>query len=172
MAVYTSKNPDFRLPPSPETPIIMVGPGTGLAPFRAFVQHRLLSASEARAPPGEAVLFFGCRRRDQDFLYRDLLEGWHETGAIQLRTAFSRETSNKVLAASPCTYRQYCSTINWQYKSRTDIDSSTVLTRLCGIFPATTLGTSVRNVARTDGELRWVKSTQIPACISLLQYSR
>jgi len=96
VAVYTSKNPDFRLPPSPETPIIMVGPGTGLAPFRAFVQHRLLSASEARAPPGEAVLFFGCRRRDQDFLYRDLLEGWHETGAIQLRTAFSRETSNKV----------------------------------------------------------------------------
>ncbi len=48
-------------------PIIMVGPGTGLAPFRAFIQHRQLgSAPEAK---GEAVLYFGCRHRVKDFLY-------------------------------------------------------------------------------------------------------
>jgi sulfite reductase alpha subunit-like flavoprotein len=48
-------------------PIIMVGPGTGLAPFRAFIQHRQLGpTSEAK---GEAVLYFGCRHRAKDFLY-------------------------------------------------------------------------------------------------------
>jgi hypothetical protein len=80
--VYISKNPDFRLPADPLTPIIMVGPGTGLAPFRSFILHRLLeqqqqqhgkrpqqqSADEAAAGVerlGPMVLYFGCRRRDQ-----------------------------------------------------------------------------------------------------------
>jgi sulfite reductase (NADPH) flavoprotein alpha-component len=84
--VYVAKNPDFRLPgaavfcvvcaelaehahcaASLAVPIIMVGPGTGLAPFRAFIQHRQLGpAPEAK---GEAVLYFGCRHRAKDFLY-------------------------------------------------------------------------------------------------------
>ena len=188
MPVYVSKNPDFRLPPDPATPVIMVGPGTGLAPFRAFMQERLLGAKtladtpnqtpDARGDPsaasaapfaaangdggspaeatepaasqssatavasdtvevpvhpvdpetnggeehsiarqpstnaatwdsgtqagqgarqgsaaalGQAVLYFGCRRRDQDYLYGDLLEGWAVAGALTLFTAFSRE---------------------------------------------------------------------------------
>jgi sulfite reductase alpha subunit-like flavoprotein len=70
MPVFISKNPDFRLPADPATPIIMVGPGTGLAPFRAFIQHRLLEqqaqgADAADQPVGQMVLYFGCRRSDQ-----------------------------------------------------------------------------------------------------------
>lgn len=162
LPVYVSKNPDFRLPPSAATPIIMVGPGTGLAPFRAFVQHRILSAgggggdseselgqtgggggggkgvqptdaaeaadsaaelpqshapspasseaSYSEAAPeaasavaaaaadavksdatGAALLFFGCRRSDQDYLYGSLLQGWADAGLLELHTAFSRQ---------------------------------------------------------------------------------
>lgn len=117
LPVFISKNPDFRLPADPAAPIIMVGPGTGLAPFRAFIQHRLLQQAAAQqaqraagagsddssggggGAPGAAAaaalgamhLFFGCRRRDQDFLYGDQLSAWHGSGAITLHTAFSRE---------------------------------------------------------------------------------
>lgn len=93
--VFITTNPDFRLPTSRQTPIIMVGPGTGLAPFRAFVLQRTLEAAKegpaAEGAPGPAVLYFGCRRRDQDFLYGALLEQWHAEGTITLHTAFSRE---------------------------------------------------------------------------------
>jgi sulfite reductase alpha subunit-like flavoprotein len=170
--VFISKNPDFRLPPDPATPVIMVGPGTGLAPFRSFIVHRLIEAgadpatigadaevqqeqqqqqqkkggekghTKAKAANGVAangvaangvaangslaaayeatngaamngaadvvagsgdqgqqrqwgfgptVLYFGCRRRDQDYLYGSDLERWAAAGAVELHTAFSRE---------------------------------------------------------------------------------
>lgn len=54
-----------RLPADATAPIIMVGPGTGLAPFRAFIQQRVLEAECSGAEPGEMVLYFGCRRSDQ-----------------------------------------------------------------------------------------------------------
>lgn len=92
--VYVSPNPDFRLPPNPSTPIVMVGPGTGLAPFRAFLLQRILECQEAA--PGPAALFFGCRRRDQDFLYGSLLEEWAAKGWVRLFTAFSRAQGQKV----------------------------------------------------------------------------
>jgi sulfite reductase (NADPH) flavoprotein alpha-component len=94
LPVYVHANPDFRLPADAATPIVMVGPGTGLAPFRAFLQQRILGAAAAGAAaprPGRATLFFGCRRRDQDFLYGPLLEAWAAEGAVELVTAFSRE---------------------------------------------------------------------------------
>lgn len=90
--VYVSKNPDFRLPTDPSLPIVMVGPGTGLAPFRSFLKERTLSGK----PFGPAALFFGCRRRDQDYLYGDLLEAWHREGVVHLVNAFSREGKEKV----------------------------------------------------------------------------
>ncbi|WIA38912.1 hypothetical protein OEZ86_005065 [Tetradesmus obliquus] len=103
LPVFISKNPDFRLPEDLTTPIIMVGPGTGLAPFRAFIQQRLLQqqqqgegAGSSSSSVGPMHLFFGCRRRDQDFLYGQQLQAWHEAGAITLHTAFSRESGQKV----------------------------------------------------------------------------
>jgi sulfite reductase alpha subunit-like flavoprotein len=79
----------------------MVGPGTGLAPFRSFILQRLLEQQEeGQAQCGAMHLFFGCRRRDQDFLYGPTLTGWHDDGAITLHTAFSREGPNKVRGGS------------------------------------------------------------------------
>jgi sulfite reductase (NADPH) flavoprotein alpha-component len=90
--VYIYENPDFRLPDDDLTPIIMVGPGTGVAPFRAFLQQRI----QSNATCGENILFFGSRRRDQDFLYGDELTQWQESGKLSLITAFSREQDEKV----------------------------------------------------------------------------
>jgi NADPH-ferrihemoprotein reductase len=81
----------FRLPPDARTPVILVGPGTGVAPMRAFLHER--RALRARgAAVGEAVLFFGCRRRGEDFILRGELESFLADGTLSaLHTAFSRE---------------------------------------------------------------------------------
>ncbi|CCM01900.1 uncharacterized protein FIBRA_03971 [Fibroporia radiculosa] len=91
----------FRLPTNPKSPVIMVGPGTGVAPFRGFVQERVAMARrtiekngvEGLADWGNIRLYFGCRRSDQDFLYKD---EWTEYakelhGKFTMRCAFSRQ---------------------------------------------------------------------------------
>jgi NADPH-ferrihemoprotein reductase len=78
--------------------MIMVGPGTGVAPFRGFLQARraAIKANPAQTP-GQAWLFFGCRHRDQDYLYKEELEAMAEDGTIShLVTAFSREEGEKM----------------------------------------------------------------------------
>ncbi|KKY26869.1 putative nadph-cytochrome p450 reductase [Diplodia seriata] len=91
------RHSNFKLPTDPSKPIIMVGPGTGAAPFRGFVQER---AAQARAGEnvGKTVLFFGCRRRDEDFLYKEEWEQYQKDlgDKFEMHTAFSREGPNKV----------------------------------------------------------------------------
>eukprot|EP01023_Acetabularia_acetabulum_P032222 TRINITY_DN3009_c0_g1_i7.p1 TRINITY_DN3009_c0_g1~~TRINITY_DN3009_c0_g1_i7.p1 ORF type:complete len:556 (+),score=99.54 TRINITY_DN3009_c0_g1_i7:490-2157(+) len=93
--VYITANPEFRLPLDITTPIIMVGPGTGLAPFRAFIIQRMYESKQEKKQCGTMVLYFGCRRHDQDYLYGDDLEKWGTEGVIKLYTAFSREDPGK-----------------------------------------------------------------------------
>jgi len=79
----------FRLPEDPATPLIMVGPGTGLAPFRGFLRERAALGRQGRAL-GPAMLFFGCRRADEDFLYAEELQGYAADDLVDLQVAFSR----------------------------------------------------------------------------------
>jgi len=88
----------FRLPDDAAVPIIMVGPGTGLAPFRGFLQERAALRAKG-ASLGPAMLFFGCRHPDQDYLYADELKAFAADGITELHTAFSR-------AEGPKTYVQ------------------------------------------------------------------
>ncbi|KAJ8976258.1 hypothetical protein NQ317_000820, partial [Molorchus minor] len=85
----------FRLPIKPQTPIIMIGPGTGLAPFRGFIQERNHAKEEGKQV-GETILYFGCRRRAEDFIYEEELVEYEKNGTLKLHLAFSRDQPHKV----------------------------------------------------------------------------
>ncbi|WGU94968.1 bifunctional cytochrome P450/NADPH--P450 reductase [Paenibacillus dendritiformis] len=89
----------FLLPEQADTPMIMVGPGTGVAPFRGFLQARRALKQEGKTL-GEAHLYFGCRNPEYDYLYREELEQYERDGFVRLHTAFSR------VANKPKTYVQ------------------------------------------------------------------
>ena len=90
--VFSEHNDNFRLPANDETPIIMVGPGTGIAPFRAFLQER-----DAREASGKNWLFFGNPHFTQDFLYQVEIQGYLKSGLLtKVDVAFSRDQAEKV----------------------------------------------------------------------------
>jgi sulfite reductase (NADPH) flavoprotein alpha-component len=90
--VYVENNDNFRLPADPTIPIIMVGPGTGIAPFRAFMQER--DSTEAE---GKNWLFFGNPNFTQDFLYQTEWQGYLKSGLLsKISLAFSRDQANKI----------------------------------------------------------------------------
>ncbi|MDQ0395320.1 sulfite reductase subunit alpha [Labrys monachus] len=91
LKVYVQKAHGFRLPDDPQTPVIMVGPGTGVAPFRAFLQER--AAIGAR---GRNWLFFGHQHRDHDFLYEEEFAAMRRSGHLsRLSLAWSRDAAGK-----------------------------------------------------------------------------
>lgn len=88
--IQTSHN--FRLPEDPHVPLIMVGPGTGIAPFRAFLQERFLHSQSQ----GQHWLFFGEWNQDYDFFYQEEWEYFKTRGNLRLEIAFSRDQTHKV----------------------------------------------------------------------------
>ncbi|MCF7786607.1 MAG: flavodoxin domain-containing protein [Prosthecobacter sp.] len=90
--IYFHPANHFRLPTDLTKPVIMVGPGTGIAPFRAFLEER-----QATQAPGKNWLFFGDQKRASDFLYHDQIIEWVQNGHLtRLDTAFSRDQEEKI----------------------------------------------------------------------------
>ncbi|WFO50616.1 assimilatory sulfite reductase (NADPH) flavoprotein subunit [Aeromonas veronii] len=90
--VFVEHNDNFRLPANPDTPVIMVGPGTGIAPFRAFMQER-----ETQGAEGKNWLFFGNPHFTQDFLYQVEWQRYVKSGLLsKISLAFSRDQANKI----------------------------------------------------------------------------
>lgn len=90
--VYVHRNPNFRLPENPETPVLMIGPGTGVAPFRSFLEER-----EELEASGKTWLFFGDQHFRSDFLYQVDWQRWLNDGILtKMDVAFSRDTAEKV----------------------------------------------------------------------------
>jgi len=92
MPIFLHANGNFRLPEDTNAPVLMIGPGTGIAPFRAFLEER-----QARGEKGDNWLFFGEQRSATDFLYKDDLEGMLKNGVLtRMDTAFSRDQEKKI----------------------------------------------------------------------------
>ena len=92
VGVYVQRSAHFHLPADDATPLIMIGPGTGIAPFRAFLEER-----ESRSATGRNWLFFGDRHAATDYLYREQLEAWSRSGLLtHLSLAWSRDSEHKV----------------------------------------------------------------------------
>jgi sulfite reductase (NADPH) flavoprotein alpha-component len=90
--VFIEHNDNFRLPANGDTPVIMIGPGTGIAPFRAFMQER-----EATTASGDNWLFFGDQTFTQDFLYQTEWQGYVKSGLLtNIDLAFSRDQAEKI----------------------------------------------------------------------------
>ena len=87
-------NPGFQLPEGTTTPIIMVGAGSGVAPFRGFAQELSLRGGE-QSERAQVLLFFGCSHPEVDFLYRGEFAQWEREGILQVRPAFSKPTEGK-----------------------------------------------------------------------------
>jgi sulfite reductase (NADPH) flavoprotein alpha-component len=92
LPIFLTANQNFKLPEDGSAPVIMVGPGTGIAPFRAFLEER-----QAKGASGDNWLFFGDQHRADDFLYEEQLTAMQKDGTLtRLDTAFSRDQAEKI----------------------------------------------------------------------------
>ena len=89
--IYVQPAHYFALPPDDTTPMIMVGPGTGVAPYRAFMQERLVKGAQ-----GKNWLFFGERNRKTDYFYEEDWSQWTAQGKLKIDLAFSRDQPEKI----------------------------------------------------------------------------
>ncbi|XP_048466571.1 methionine synthase reductase isoform X2 [Rhincodon typus] len=103
ISIFSRHNPFFHLPAVMAAPIIMVGPGTGIAPFIGFLQHRQKQKEEnPDFASGETWLFYGCRHHDRDYLFRNELKGFQDNGTLtQLKVCFSRDLPKDTTAGKP-----------------------------------------------------------------------
>ncbi|MCL4130111.1 UNVERIFIED_CONTAM: hypothetical protein GTU68_053880 [Idotea baltica] len=85
----------FRLPNKTNVPVLMIGPGTGIAPFRGFIQERNFYKENGKEV-GKTVLYFGCRYKSQDYIYEEELKEYTGNNLLELHVAFSREQAHKV----------------------------------------------------------------------------
>jgi cytochrome P450/NADPH-cytochrome P450 reductase len=145
----------FRLPDEDSVPIIMIGPGTGLAPFRGFLQERA-ARKAGGAVLGPAILLFGCRHPDQDYLYADELKAFAASGITELHTAFSR-------ADGPKTYVQ--DLVAAQQDRIWDLIEQGAIIYVCGdggkmepdVKAALVAIYRQRKAAEADAALRWIE---------------
>jgi cytochrome P450/NADPH-cytochrome P450 reductase len=145
----------FRLPDDASVPIIMVGPGTGLAPFRGFLQERAARKAKG-AVLGPAMLFFGCRHPDQDFLYADELKAFAAHGIAELHIAFSR-------GEGPKTYVQHL--VAAQKERLWDLIEQGAIVYVCGdgsrmepdVKAALVAIYRERSGADADAGVRWIE---------------
>lgn len=139
----------FRLPLQASTPVIMVGPGTGFAPFRAFMQEGRLMKEEQGKDLRDWILFFGCRHSEKDYIYKSFIEAAVNDGVIStLHTAFSREHEKKVYVQDIMRQKDVSDEI-WNL-----IDKKGAYFYLCG---ATNMGRTVKEVvtkiAQNNGKM-------------------
>jgi cytochrome P450/NADPH-cytochrome P450 reductase len=137
-----SSKDTFSLPNDPSVPLILISAGTGFSPFRGFLQERK-AKREAGETIGETVLFFGCRRSDEDFIYQDELENYTKEGVLaRLYTAFSRNAEQ-----SPLKYVQHQLLANaseiWNMMHPSDPKVKPAAIYICG---GTSMSRDVRSV--------------------------
>ncbi|KAM9827137.1 methionine synthase reductase [Neosynchiropus ocellatus] len=133
--IHVSLRPNcsFRAPTDPSVPFIMVGPGTGVAPFIGFLQQREFQRLQnPDADFGETWLFFGCRHRDRDYLFRDELEGFVSNKTLNhLKVCFSRESEEDRDTAAHPKYVQHNMLLHSQQITNILFDRSGLL-YVCG----------------------------------------
>mmetsp|Transcript_18297 Transcript_18297/g.29510 ORF Transcript_18297/g.29510 Transcript_18297/m.29510 type:complete len:270 (+) Transcript_18297:79-888(+) len=96
LRIFPKPTQDFRLPSDPAKPLVLIGPGTGIAPFMGFLVHRKESASKVSSTTGLITVFSGCRYKDHDWLYHSELQALQNEGVItNLYSAFSRDGETK-----------------------------------------------------------------------------
>ncbi|KAI7893107.1 cytochrome P450 [Mucor mucedo] len=130
-AALKSSKSTFSMPSDPNVPLIMISAGTGFSPFRGFLQERKAQL-EAGENVGKTVLFFGCRRSDQDYIYQQELEQFESEGVLtSLHTAFSRNENQ-----SPIKYVQHALISNaseiWNLLYPTDPEAKPAAIYVCG----------------------------------------